>query len=213
MGADKPTWAELFGLGGSVLRGKNIGHRRSVHIHAPIGLVTVGVLFVATIFALLGSFKWLPPPYFKAWSASGDVKFFDGVKVDTPVKFLWSASIVFANTFVQQIVVQTMGNYITNGVADYKAPRSDLIGSDTHIHITLQAFNIYNTLATAVRIFFLFSNFFYVLTQCLAGIVVTYIVTSLRLSQKPQTHEDLQGLCNDAVVHPRSTKCRNIVRL
>jgi hypothetical protein len=151
----------------------------------PIAWACYGLLFALTMFAMLCAFKWLPSSYFKPWSTDGDVMFFDSFEINTPARFVYASILVGSNQVVNQLVGQTLGNYIMNEVADHKAPRSGMGGSDFRIHLTVQVFNVYSALAGAVRIFFMFSSFYFVVVQGLATAGVTYFVTRRRLRSKP----------------------------
>ena len=155
----------------------------------PFAWAGYGLLFASAMFVVLCVFGWLPDSYFKAWSKSGDVTFFDDFRIDTPATFAMAALIVASNTVVSQLVGQTLGNYITNVVADHKAPRCEMGGNDFLIHMTVQTYYVYNSLAAAVRIFFLFSSFWFVVVQGISTAGVTYFVTRRRLQAKPDYEE------------------------
>ena len=156
-----------------------------VKVHRlPFDYAWYGLLFVVIMFVMLWTFEWLPPSYFLAWDAGGRVLFFNDYKIDTPGRFALSSFIVVSNTLISQVVGQTMGNYLTNCIADHKTPRAQLEGNDFSIHMTIQVFYLYSALAGAVRIFFMFSSFYFVLEQGIATMVVTYFVTRRRLMGK-----------------------------
>jgi hypothetical protein len=150
----------------------------------PFSWAGYGFLFAVVMFLTLWIFEWLPRSYFKAWDSDGSVLFFNDYKINTSSRFLAASMLVILNTVVQQTVGQTLGNYVTNVVADHKCKREDMEGSNFFIHLTIQVYYFYGALSNAIRIFFMFSSFYFVVMQGLATAVVTYFVTERRLHAK-----------------------------
>ncbi|KAK3250485.1 hypothetical protein CYMTET_20621 [Cymbomonas tetramitiformis] len=147
----------------------------------PTTTVLFAVSLFAIVFVVMYSMRFLPSYYFDLYS--DDVRFFDAYVIDDVYKSLVALScttfLTGINVYVRRKVLSWQINYLNSP----HVPRKDL-DSDARIQCTMMLHTVFLSLSSAVTLFFMFSNFWFLMAQTVGTIVVTAIMTGRFLSEK-----------------------------
>lgn len=123
----------------------------------------------------------MPDYYFELYSE--DVVFFDTYKINTITKAIVSLLVTFVITCINVYVRRRLSAWQINYLNSPHVPRGDLDG-DMLIHFTMIAYTLFLSLSSAVNIFLMFSNFWFLVSQTAATVFVTIRMTSRFLHEK-----------------------------
>ncbi|KAK3263633.1 hypothetical protein CYMTET_20773 [Cymbomonas tetramitiformis] len=150
----------------------------------PTFTVVAALMLFASVFGGMYYFDMLPVGYFHLYS--DEVKFFDTYVIDEPHKsgiaLGGTTFLTYCNVYVRRKLSAWQINYLNSP----HVPRDELDDRFT-IQITMTMFTIFLSLSSAVTIFFMFSNFWFLVAQTLATMVVTARMTDRFLAEKRAT--------------------------
>ncbi|KAK3235527.1 hypothetical protein CYMTET_41743 [Cymbomonas tetramitiformis] len=150
----------------------------------PTFTVVAALVLFASVFGGMYYFDMLPEGYFHLYS--DEVKFFDTYVINEPHESGIALGGTFFLTYCNVYVRRKLSAWQINYLNSPHVPRDELDGRYT-IQITLTMFTIFLSLSSAVNIFFMFSNFWFLVAQTLATIVVSVRMTSRFLTEKRAT--------------------------
>ena len=147
----------------------------------PTTTVLFAVSLFSIVFIVMYAMRFLPTYYFDLYS--DDVRFFDAYVIDSVYKSVVALScttcLTGVNVYVRRKVLSWQINYLNSP----HVPRKDL-DSDARIQCTMMLHTVFLSLSSAVTLFFMFSNFWFLMAQTIGTIVVTAIMTGRFLSEK-----------------------------
>ncbi|KAK3244303.1 hypothetical protein CYMTET_46079 [Cymbomonas tetramitiformis] len=147
----------------------------------PTSTVVLAVLLFTGVFGAMYGLGILPDGYFHLYSS--EVKFLDSYVIDEPYKaaiaLSCTAFLTYYNVYVRRKLSAWQINYLNSPLV----PREEL-DDRLKIQLTMSTFTIFLSLSSAVNIFFMFSNFWFLVAQTLATIIVTVRMTDRFLKEK-----------------------------
>ncbi|KAK3249649.1 hypothetical protein CYMTET_40929 [Cymbomonas tetramitiformis] len=147
----------------------------------PTVTAVLSVGLFASVFLVMFFAEFLPSYYFDLYS--DDVRFYDTYVIDNIYKALvalmGTALLTAVNVYVRRKISAWQINYLNSP----HVPRSDL-DSTTRIQLTMMLHTVFLSLSSAVNLFFMFSNFWFLVAQTTATIIVTACMTHKFLTEK-----------------------------